>query len=144
MMSFAVASAFAGQNLSFLSCCFAFLPSSVECAAVGCMPGSEVGSKVPEIGDDLDAAFYVFPCCFVQPLLRFEATCKIVALVRGYLGSHFMEVLVRGVQCTCKLGEHLHLGADDEDVIRQNVAADPNELSHDDDPRSHDEGDVGH
>ena len=103
-----------------------------------------MGSKVPEVSDDLDTAIYVLPCRFIKPLLCFEAASKVVTLVRCNLGSHSVEVLVCGIQCSCKLGEHLHPGADDEDVIRQNVAADPSKFSHDDDPRPHDEGDVGH
>ena len=55
-----------------------------------------------------------------------------------------MQVSVSSIKCSCELGKHLHPGADYEDIVCQYVAANADILSHGNDPRSHDEGNVGH
>ena len=91
MMVLALASAFAGKNLSFISCCFAFFPPFIECAAAGRMSGGEVGTQVSEVGDNLYAAPDMLPGRIAQPLFRFGAACKFIALS----GATFAPIIWR-------------------------------------------------
>ena len=83
MIALALASALAGQNLSFRSCCLAFFPPFIQGAAVGGLPGREVCSQVSEDIYDMDVAADVLPhrlfepvSCPVQPWLpRGAKTC---------------------------------------------------------------------
>ena len=64
---------------------FGLIPSVVEGAAAGDLPGRKVGSKVSEIRDDFDAAVDLFPEGIFEPSSNLIGASEFVAFARCYL-----------------------------------------------------------
>ena len=58
----------------------------------------------------------------LEPSSDLVGAGEVITLIRCYLRSHFMQVLMRGIQGFRKRASHLHPGADDEDVVGQDIA----------------------
>ena len=104
-ITFAFASALAGQHLSFLNCCLAFFSQTFdEGAVVGCMSGGQVGTQVSEVRDNADVAVDVFPHRFSKPVPCLFAADKVITLIWCNLGSHVMQIPVCGVESSREFG----------------------------------------
>ena len=72
-----------------------FLPPLIEGAATRGLPRGEMSSEICEVNDNFNAVFDVLPQSMFEPSSSFVGAAKVVAFIRCYLRSHFVQVQMR-------------------------------------------------